>query len=40
MNEVMVDDKTAMRRLGTAILMMCGGAIGLIVLAMTVGNLH
>lgn len=35
-----VDDKTTMRRLGTAVLMMCGGALGLVLLAMLVSQLH
>ena len=36
----LVDDKTAMHRLGTAILMMCAGAIALIALAVAVGSIH
>lgn len=35
-----VDDKTTMRRLGLAVMAMCVGAIGLIVLAISVGSLH
>ena len=35
-----VDDKTTLRRLGTAIIAMCCGALGLIALALLVSQLH
>ncbi len=35
-----VDDKTTMRRLGMAILAMCCGTIGIVILAVIVGHLH
>jgi len=35
-----VDDKTAMRRLGLAILAMCVGALGIVAIAIAVGHLH
>lgn len=35
-----VDDKTAMRRLGVAIMAMCVGALGIVVIAIAVGHLH
>jgi len=37
MNEI-VDDKTTLRRLGTAILAMCIGAISLMAIAILVGH--
>lgn len=39
-NEVTIDDKTIMRRLGLTVIAMCVGALGIVALAITVGNLH
>lgn len=39
-NNPIVDDKTAMRRLGMAIMAMCAGTVGIVVLSIVVGQLH
>lgn len=36
----MIDDKTTMRRLGTAILAMCIGAMSLMAIAIAIGHWH
>lgn len=41
MSEVeVVDDKATMRRLSLAVLAMCVGALGIVVIAITVGRLY
>ena len=39
-DNITVDDKTTMRRLGFAVLAMCAGAIGVIILAISIGHLQ
>lgn len=39
MSEV-VDDRTTLRRLSLAVFAMCIGALGLVAIAIAVGNLH
>lgn len=39
-DHAVVDDKTAMRRLGVAIVAMCVGALAIVVIAIAVGHLH
>ncbi len=39
-DNTVVDDKTAMRRLGMAIMAMCMGTVGIVIIAIAVGHLH
>lgn len=39
-NNTTVADKATMRRLGMAVMAMCAGTIGIVVLAIIVGQLH
>jgi hypothetical protein len=39
-SDILVDDQTTMRRLGFAVLAMCVGALGIVALAIIVGQLH